>query len=84
MMIRKRQGERDEPTEDASQSEGSECGRALKQIRQVVLAGLKHGFFDYSLHCEVQKNGKRRLVFKAGVSHQFYIAPDEIERTLSQ
>lgn len=56
-----------------------ECMRALTKLEQVVLAGLKHGHFEYSVVCEITTGRKRRLVIKAGVSHQFIIPLEEIE-----
>jgi hypothetical protein len=56
-----------------------ECMRALKKLQHVVVAGLKHGHFEYSVVCEVINGRKRRLVIKAGVSHQFIIPLEEIE-----
>jgi hypothetical protein len=56
-----------------------ECMRAFKKLQQVVVAGLKHGHFEYSVVCEVINGRKRRLVIKAGVSHQFIIPLEEIE-----
>jgi hypothetical protein len=56
-----------------------ECMRALKKLQQVVVAGLKHGHFEYAVVCEVINGQKRRLVIKAGVSHQFIIPLEEIE-----
>jgi hypothetical protein len=53
--------------------------RALKKLQQVVVAGLKHGHFEYSVVCEITTGRKRRLVIKAGVSHQFIIPLEEIE-----
>jgi hypothetical protein len=56
-----------------------ECMRALKKLQQVVIEGLKHGHFEYSVVCDIIKGRKRRLVIKAGVSHQFIIPLEEIE-----
>jgi hypothetical protein len=39
---------------------------------------LKHGFFDYSIACEVSNGGKRQLVIRAGKSHKFTILEDEV------
>jgi hypothetical protein len=69
-----------EAARDAEEPASNECQRALKKLEQVVLEGLRHGYFEYSVACEVQK-GKRRLVIKAGVSHQFYISQEELDRT---
>jgi hypothetical protein len=44
----------------------------------VVVDGLKHGFFDYSIACEVGNGGKRHLVIRAGKSHKFTIPAEEV------
>jgi hypothetical protein len=56
-----------------------ECMRALKKLQQVVVTGLKHGHFEYSVVCEITNGRKRRLVIKAGMSHQFIIPLEEID-----
>jgi hypothetical protein len=39
---------------------------ALDRLEVLVVDGLKHGFFDYSIACEVGNGGKRHLVIRAG------------------
>ncbi len=51
---------------------------ALDRLRGLVVDGLKHGFFDYSISCEVGIKGKRRLVIRAGKSHKFTIPEDDL------
>ncbi len=51
---------------------------ALAQLRRIIEDGVDHGFFECSVSCEVINGKKRRLVIKAGKSHQFTIAEDEI------
>jgi hypothetical protein len=53
---------------------------ALDQLEALVVDGLKHGFFDYSIACEVANGGKRQLVIRAGKSHKFTIPEDEVPR----
>ena len=53
---------------------------ALDQLEGLVVEGLKHGFFDYSIACEVANGGKRKLVIRAGKSHKFTIPGDEVPR----
>lgn len=60
-------------------AEAGECKRALEKLEQVVLEGLQHGFFECTVVCEVIKNQKRRLVIKAGVSHQYTIPLEELD-----
>lgn len=51
---------------------------ALERIEALVLDGLRHGFFEYTLACEIGSGGKRQLVIRAGKSHKFLIAPEEL------
>lgn len=53
---------------------------ALDGLRSLVIDGLQHGFFDYSISCEVGNNGKRQLVIRAGKSHKFTIPEEELPR----
>ena len=53
---------------------------ALDHLEGLVVDGLKHGFFDYSIVCEVGSGGKRQLVIRAGKSHKFTIPKHEVPR----
>jgi hypothetical protein len=59
---------------------GPQLRDALDRIEALVVEGLRHGFFEYSLVCEVGKDGRRRLLIRAGKSHQFTIREDELPR----
>jgi hypothetical protein len=52
----------------------------LDRLEGLVIDGLKHGFFVYSIECEIANGGKRKLVIRAGKSHQFTIPEDEVPR----
>lgn len=58
----------------------SDLERALDHVRDQLIDGLRHGFFEFTISCEVVKDHKRRLVIKAGKSEQFTISADEVER----
>jgi hypothetical protein len=45
-------------------------------LEKEVREGVRHGFFDYELKCEVINGKRRRLTLKAGKSHQFVITTD--------
>jgi hypothetical protein len=51
---------------------------ALAHLEKIVVEGLRHGFFDYSIACETGKAGKRQLVIRAGKSHKFIIPQEEL------
>ena len=57
---------------------GGQLRDALNRLRSLVVDGLKHGFFDYSISCEVGNKGRRQLVIRAGKSHKFTIPEDEL------
>ncbi len=59
---------------------GGQLREALDRLRGLVVDGLKHGFFDYSISCEVGNKGKRQLVIRAGKSHKFTIPEDDLPR----
>lgn len=52
----------------------------LDRLDVLVIDGLKHGFFDYSITCEISNGGKRHLVIRAGKSHKFTIPEEELPR----
>ena len=59
---------------------GRQLREALDRIEGLVVDGLRHGFFDYSIVCEIGKDGRRQLVIRAGKSHKFTIPEDEVPR----
>ncbi len=51
---------------------------ALAILEEITLDGLRHGFFEIAVTCEVIQGKKRRLVIRAGKNHQFTIAEEEL------
>jgi hypothetical protein len=51
---------------------------ALKFIENLIVEGLKHGHFDYSITCQIGNGGRRLLVIRAGKSHKFSIMEPDI------
>jgi hypothetical protein len=66
----------------ASPSLGDRYGRQLREtldrIERLLVDGLRHGFFDYSIACEVGKDRRRELVVRAGKNHKFTIPEDDL------
>ena len=54
--------------------------RALDHVRDQLVDGLRHGFCEFTITCELVKDRKRRLVVTTGKSAQFTIPADEVER----
>ena len=59
---------------------GGQVREALDRLCSLVVDGLKHGFFDYSISCQIVNGGKRQLVIRAGKSHKFTIPEDDLPR----
>ncbi len=57
---------------------GPETRRALQRCEREILQGLRHGFFEYGMSCEVIQGRKRRLILKAGKSYCFVIPEEEV------
>ena len=65
---------------DRFQAKSGQICEALDRLEGLVVDGLKHGFFDFSIACEIANGGKRKLMIGAGKSYMFTIAEDEIPR----
>ena len=59
---------------------GRQMREALDRLRDLVVDGVKHGFFEYSISCEIENKGRRQLVIRAGKSHKFTIPEDDLPR----
>ena len=58
--------------------------RARYFIERMLLDGLVHGHFDFSIHSEITNGGTRRLTISAGKSHQFLIPADDLKIPLER
>jgi hypothetical protein len=57
-----------------------EIDKAIEKLIEEVQAGVEHGFFECLVTCEIVNGRKRRLIIKAGKSHQYMIPEEEIKR----
>jgi hypothetical protein len=53
---------------------------AVVHLEKVILDGLRHGFFECSISCEIGSGGRRHLVIRSGKSHKFTIPETELPR----
>lgn len=53
--------------------------QAMDRLSREIRDGLRHGFFELTVACEIVKGGKRGLTIKAGKNHRFTIPEEEIE-----
>jgi hypothetical protein len=58
--------------------------RAVSRVLAEIHDGLRHGFFEFTLTCEVVGQERRRLTLRAGKSHQFVLSKDECTRAIAR
>jgi hypothetical protein len=51
--------------------------RALRRLVAEIMEGLRHGYFDFSIGCQVVGQERRQLILRAGKSHRFLISKGE-------
>ncbi len=51
---------------------------ALDHLEELVVEGLKHGFFNCTIACQIAHGGRRELLIGAGKSHKFTIPPEDL------
>jgi hypothetical protein len=71
---------RDASISSTTRAHRGQVAEALARIEEVIVDGLRHGFFDCSIACEIGNGGKRQLVIRAGKSHKFTIPEEELPR----
>ena len=54
--------------------------RALTRIIAEIADGLRHGYFEFTVTCEVIGQERRRLTLRAGKSYQFVIPNEDCLR----
>jgi len=69
---------REAPILPAPRERRGQMAEALAHLNKIVVEGLRHGFFDCSITCEIGSGGKRQLVIRAGKSHKFTIPEDDL------
>lgn len=55
----------------------------LAHLERLLAEGLRHGFFEFSIRCEVKSHRRRELIITAGKSHKFYISEEDVPRSCS-
>ena len=62
-----------------SESPASQFDKAMAHLEELMLEGLRHGFFSCTVNIGVnQETGRRHLVIRAGKSHRYVIAEAEL------
>ena len=60
--------------------EQGQLSEAMEAISKAVMDGLKHGYFEYGLTCEIKNNDKRQLTLKAGKTTRYHIKKEELNQ----
>jgi hypothetical protein len=71
---------RDIATTNIDRTKDGHFVEALAHLEKIVVDGLRHGFFECAIVCEIGNGGKRQLMIRAGKSHKFIISEDELPR----
>ena len=58
--------------------------RAVQRVLAEIYEGVRHGYFECIVTCEVIGQERRRLILKAGKSYQFLIPQEECVRSAGQ
>ncbi|MEQ1574388.1 MAG: hypothetical protein ABL993_09105 [Vicinamibacterales bacterium] len=67
--------------EDAdSMRRSAATDRALRRLIAEIHDGLRHGYFEYRVTCDIVNHERRRVVIYAGKTYQFTIPKDECVR----
>lgn len=57
------------------------AGAALERVLQKLMAeitdGLRHGYFEFGIACEIVGHDRRQVTLRAGKNHRFMIPYDE-------
>lgn len=51
---------------------------AFAKLKTEMMSGLRHGFSEMSVSCEIVKSGRRRLTIKSGKSFKYDIPEEDI------
>ena len=51
---------------------------AMAKVTEIILDGLRHGFFEMHVSCEIEGGKRRVLTVKSGKSYRYNIPFDQI------
>jgi hypothetical protein len=67
----------------AERSSRPTLDRAIDRFVSEIVDGIRHGYFDFRLTCDVIGHDRRRLVLHAGKSYQFVVPANECKKAES-
>jgi hypothetical protein len=57
---------------------------AMAKVTEIILDGLRHGFFEMSVSCDIEGGRRRVLTVKSGKSYRYNIPFDQISEIESR
>jgi hypothetical protein len=57
----------------------TEFDNFFNSLKEIIVDGLHHGFFKFTISSEIIKGEKRCLTVDAGKSHRFFISNQELD-----
>ena len=57
---------------------------AMARVTEIILDGLRHGFFEMSVSCDIEGGKRRVLTVKSGKSYRYNISFDQISEIESR
>src|SRR5262245_3261144 len=70
------------PTLRPAEPPPNSLDHALRRVITEIQDGLRHGFFQFTLTCEVVEHERRRLILQAGKSYRFLIQKTDCARAV--
>lgn len=68
------------PTFAFARAHNGQLAAALAHLETVVVEGLRHGYFEFAITCEIGNGRKRHLIIRAGKAHKFIIPEEDLPR----
>jgi len=65
-------------TQTSGRANGAQLREAFDRLEGLIVDGLRHGFFECTITCEIRSGRKRQLMIRAAKSHKFTIPEDEV------
>lgn len=72
---------RSKPVQDVASAPAID--RAISRVLAEIHDGLRHGFFEFTVTCEIVGQERRRLILQAGKSYQFVIPKEDCVRSVN-
>lgn len=66
--------------QEAQMQSESSLDKMTRTLNKIISDGMRHGFFDLSVACEIRKERRREVTIKAGKNYRFVIPESELNK----